>query len=509
MKKQISIILSTILVTGMSFGCQKTPDMEYVTNKEGYNTLIQDNAAMDNGTSIRQQVQAPEERIIETLEGTNDYTTIEIDAAVSVPEGTAIPVYQLHVLDMNPALAEDWVQVLFDDGRVQNLTTNYGYTEEEYYAEMERLRKEIEDGQSWNGHTLSETEISFEQMQIENYMYYIETGYVEKEAYGEHLDYTFQEEKGELLSDGLLYSNTMCDFRGERNGIKYKAIFGNDGINQQMVFAQMPDIISLQYNYSFEEKTDVTAGNKCQFSTEEAEQLCSEFLKSLELEGLTCGQINDVAVHLPYEDSDLEGAEPEQNGYCLHFYRSYDSPIHIDGISEQEEIVFSNMYFTTVTGDGKNVTNRPNILYQYAFHTAKKLEQVNPDFSEDVFQIPVMQEVAMFIVTDDGIVSVAIINPAVSEECLAENVKLVSFDRVLEQAETQLAILYGDTGTSNRSKTYQIQVIELNYARMQSPDKEGEYVMIPVWNFKTDDSGVTLVSINAIDGTVFHLESGH
>lgn len=69
-KKRIGFGLCIALTIGMTVGCQQTPDVEYITNKEGYSTLIQDNATMDNGVSVRQQVQAPEEQISETLEGT-------------------------------------------------------------------------------------------------------------------------------------------------------------------------------------------------------------------------------------------------------------------------------------------------------------------------------------------------------------------------------------------------------------------------------------------------------
>lgn len=54
-----------------------------------------------------------------------------------------------------------------------------------------------------------------------------------------------------------------------------------------------------------------------------------------------------------------------------------------------------------------------------------------------------------------------------------------------------------------------INTIELNYACMQSPNQRDEYIMIPVWDFKTGINGKTIVSINAIDGSLFVREKGY
>lgn len=496
-KKCIGFGLCMALTIGMTAGCQKTPDVEYVTNKEGYNTLVQDNATMDNGVSVHQQVQAPEERIVETLEGTNEYTTIKIDASVTVPETTAIPVYQYGNLDVNSELAEQYVAALFDEGRVRSWNENcHIYTEEDYLAEIERLTKELEDGVTWDGYEITEDYAFIWESDIENYKLTMSSEELPESGYGTPVNYTFYSTKNELIN-GCSYEKEYLGFTGERNGIESNLYFAKDGVNEEIVFWRMPDIINPYKRNSYTETSESTAENSCRYTTEEAEEVCSEFLNELGFQDLVCGSIKNLEVLSP-DDYAVPSEERRkgENGYCLHYYRSYDSNINFGAVKEQESHIFSNISVSCY-----------DICSSYASALAyKDSESQNP--GED-FELTCMEEVAMFLVTDDGIMSAAIINPMVTEECLAENVRLVSFDRVLEQAKAQLILQYGDTGMASSRDLYKIQAIELSYARMQSPNADREYILVPVWNFRTTDNGTTLVSINAIDGTVFDLESGY
>lgn len=270
-----------------------------------------------------------------------------------------------------------------------------------------------------------------------------------------------------------------------------------DGENEEIVFWRTPDIMNPYKRNSFTETSDSTAENSCRYTTEEAEEVCSEFLSELGFDDLACGSIKNLDVLSPnHYTVSSEELRKGENGYCLHYYRAYDSSINFGAIKEEENHIFSN-----IAGPSYGICS------SYASALAHK-DSENPNPGED-FELTCMEEVAMFIVTDDGIISAAIVNPMVTEECLAENVKLVGIDRVLEQAKTQLILQYGDTGTASTRESYKIQAIELSYARMQSPDADREYILVPVWNFKLGENGVTLISINAIDGTVFDLESGH
>lgn len=112
-------LLSILMVTG----CLQTPDVEYVTNKEGQNTLISDNAISDNGIPISQQVQAPS-RATGSCEKVNEYTSIEVDADVIVPSGTTVPVYTVAPMRMDAEVVKSYTGTLFETGEFYNREYN-------------------------------------------------------------------------------------------------------------------------------------------------------------------------------------------------------------------------------------------------------------------------------------------------------------------------------------------------------------------------------------------------
>ncbi|MCM1495385.1 MAG: DUF6034 family protein, partial [Bacteroides sp.] len=154
------------------------------------------------------------------------------------------------------------------------------------------------------------------------------------------------------------------------------------------------------------------------------------------------------------------------------------------------------------------MSNSKEATLPYEMHDA----YLNELYGEENYgEIRAWNGVAVFTVLDDGIIDAWIQNPVENKELLAEHVTLLEFDQVFKQGLAQLETLYGDSGTGPalERKDIKITVIELNYARMQSPNTEGEFAMIPVWDFKTGPDGESMVSINAIDGSVFDRRQGY
>ena len=130
--------------------------------------------------------------------------------------------------------------------------------------------------------------------------------------------------------------------------------------------------------------------------------------------------------------------------------------------------------------------------------------------TEEGFFLRTQHNVAVFTVLDDGIVGAWIQNPMENKERLAENVRLLGFDQVLERGIAYLESSYGDFGTSLLTRfDIDITTIELNYARMQAPDSDREFIMVPVWDFKTGTNGDIEITVNAIDGSHFDREKGY
>ena len=133
------------------------------------------------------------------------------------------------------------------------------------------------------------------------------------------------------------------------------------------------------------------------------------------------------------------------------------------------------------------------------------------EFDEDGYKELMLKGMAVFSVSDEGIMSAWIQNPVDNRQLLAENVKLLEFEQIMKQGIAYLESSYGDSGTPSISghRNIVIRSVELNYARMQSPDKENEFIMIPVWDFNEYTDGKPRVSVNAIDGSLFDREGGY
>ncbi len=120
-KKRISGVAGLLLLLSLTgTACLKTPEVEYVGNKESQNSLISDNMTEVGETTLVEQLRAPE-----TIEGNcekvNNYTSIKIDAQVRVPRENAVPVWQVEPMLMSSEeVIERYTKILYDGGTIRN-----------------------------------------------------------------------------------------------------------------------------------------------------------------------------------------------------------------------------------------------------------------------------------------------------------------------------------------------------------------------------------------------------
>lgn len=105
---------------------------------------------------------------------------------------------------------------------------------------------------------------------------------------------------------------------------------------------------------------------------------------------------------------------------------------------------------------------------------------------------------------------------------------LLSFSQVMDIAESLLPLTQADVERRYGDRQAQVQInrITLSYCRVQKRDEPGSYVLVPVWDFfgqygyvdngefhaiTMEDEGAynTLLTINAIDGTVIDRSYGY
>lgn len=524
-KYKRSIALGISLLTIMTAGCLKTPDVEYIANKEGQDTLISDNIAMDSGIPIAEQVQAPE-RIQAVCEKVNEYTSIEIDADVVTPNATAVPVYTVSPIEMTSETVKNYTQTLYEDGNFHNREYgihgfSYALSVEELYEEIEALQNIIDTAEITD---VSEPVMDEDGTIIEMNMEYMESlvqridlfqqelmTAEERQTYGSPVSYDFEKETStvavrvrqgnniiqDMDGETFDYDFEHATFTGMRNGKEYELSLYRDTLNNELRF-YLPYKESLDCGYQFGEislVTDhkgsyMTKPNTCSYSQEEAVALCKDFLAELGIDNMEAQYVADIYLfrHYTMPDEEFLG----KKGWRIYLY--WGSGEMGDCFSPKKDVYLAESTFSS-----------DPIL---------RLEIDNSflnDQGDVVTTFRTWRGMASFTVLDDGIINAWIQNPVENQELLTENVRLLDFDQVLQQGIACLETLYGDSGISGPygRKDIQIRTIELNYARMQSPDSEDEFTMIPVWDFKTGPDGESMVAINAIDGSRFDREMGY
>ena len=96
-----------------------------------------------------------------------------------------------------------------------------------------------------------------------------------------------------------------------------------------------------------------------------------------------------------------------------------------------------------------------------------------------------------------------------------ESTALLSFGEIMDIAESILPLKYAHQEKyleARRQDAYRLTVnrITLGYTRIQSRDDPEQYLFVPVWDFfDAEDPQTSLLTINAVDGTVIHRGYGY
>lgn len=504
-KKELCLISGCVLLV-FTTACQKTPKTNAVVNKEGQATLVKDNATKDDGTLIRTRLDVPE-TVQQEIECNNDYTRITIDANVVVPEISAIPVYSVRKADMSEAFVQRWAEGFFEDGKIRRVHGYWedGYIESEYtqdelYAMIENETMYLESRKDGTGND-DEIDLQIVKDNLEEYARLLLNA-PEELPYDKEVDYTFGEfvsEEGFDADDGSLsiWNKTYnCIFlSGEHNEREYEMAAFKDGINGTIRITlgngeELFDSKIRTGNLQFYADNS-SRENSCKVTYEEAVDLCDEFLADMGISNMKAKYSQTAYVTSTYGMTDAF-EEEEGKGWLIYYYRDYGR-IGDSYMGDIQDTWMNTDFWWGGIGDYEPV------------YAQMKGEFYLPEGHE----IPTLKEKISFLVSDDGIVAMEYQNPMEEVKQLAENVELLSFDKVLDSAYAYLEVMYDDEGTAAKQKSTTIGQIELNLARVQNPNAENEFTMLPVWDFRRKGSNQVLVTVNAIDGSILNRDTGY
>lgn len=538
-KKSMIALLSSLSIICMT-GCLETPDTESVVNKEGRSTLVKDNSIEDDGTMVRSRVNAPE-RITENLD-----CNIEIYADVVVPDVSAIPIWSVRMVDLDEPMAEKLVNSFFDEGTIRKApeyelhenTLKWIYSYEDYEILLEDGRKRMNQGDS-DLNMNAETYESIVKDNMEEYAALMAIASNESEL-KLSVPYTFRDETGISLTfmtndegeeqvevrEGPIIYHTL-DLTGIHEGRQYDFGIKKDAWNGAVGFSTHgTEKITLVGNAYLLENVysdwiPPGAQNQCRYSYEEAVALCDAYLEQAGIENMSARYWKEIKYTTAY-DWRVEAGEVA--GYGIYYYRTYGQ-IGDNYVGSKQDKVLEDCLLVPARGPLDNFEslyyNEINTELTYQGYRNDGINSISvEDYLEEIesgadseeaeiAEMPVLKECIVFTVNNNGVASMQYFNPMENEKLMADNVALLSFDKVYESASNYLEVIAGDIGITDASQPVTIERIELNLARVQDPMAENSYTMLPVWDFRIGTTGDTLVTVNAIDGSIIDRTRGY
>ena len=109
----------------------------------------------------------------------------------------------------------------------------------------------------------------------------------------------------------------------------------------------------------------------------------------------------------------------------------------------------------------------------------------------------------IFMVDDNGIIAIELIENYNFDEMLADNASILSFDKAMEALKTNIE---KDSDLISGSNVTFENVLFMYYP-VESPDNHDEYTLVPVWVVadKVQDLISNVVVVNAIDGSIIEV----
>ena len=448
------------LCLGLAFGpaCQPTPKTEIISQKENIEDVVSDyeKGAKASG-SLREQTGAPDQ-VSFTITLSEDGTTLVAeDVPVEMPDTDKAGVVSAVRADLTQGQIQGLVEQFFDGKTAYVILP---MTKEDYMNGIKSYEEELARLTKENG---DESYIESLKGQISYYQDQIKAAPSADSLKTEPVEFVWK--PGEIHSIGE-------EMSGENNegDVTYRFLAAKHEAFMSLTLFQAPKAGTRPNYIAGEKDTPVS----CQYSPEEAGQMALDFLAEA---GIPMGGLMVI------------GAEPVM---C---------------VERQDEGIIG---YRVRLGHGAG-----QVAPVYAVNRIAYTGQE----SQNEGILPYDYERIEAIVTDQGVTELEWENPMAEGEALADHVALMSFDQIQQIIQEQAGYAWekymSADGMESETPTICLGKIVFGMMRVQNPDKEGEYTLIPVWdvfpiNSVTEAiSDGSMLTINAMDGSIIDRSSGH
>ncbi len=492
----VSVLMPLMAASLIFSGCQPTPETEAIAQKQDINEVVEQYDQQDTGTNqsaaadsdsqntggtlLKEQVGAPDTVAFDLSFNNGKGKITGTDVPVVIPEATQAGAAVIVRADPD----DETLRAMVDKftGGV-TLYEPYPVTKEDIMDSITRAQERINELKA-SGSEEAQREIPSLEEEIRLRQQSMDTVPSESE---------------------LVKTPITWEWQKQESGMGYDCINGlnNDGDMHYSIYACKDAsvyTISLSKSTQPEEAYLATEGN---------------FVGTGNTEALTHFDTN-TCVYTPEEAAEL----------CMTFLKDYG--ISTDGLLVQsiEPAVWYNSRLLTVSDacgyEVRLCHGVGGIGQTYTDNHISYYESDGTIAPENEGRVPYDYEQMVLDVTDDGVIGFRWNNPMAMGEILSDNVALKSFDEIKTIMDQHLEDAYASYNSDawEYGRTCEIYEISFGMMRIQNPDDESGYTLIPVWDVFGEEKvegmegmprlyKTSLLTINAMDGTVISRESGY
>lgn len=500
-RKNINKILLVFICIFIISGCQKTPDAPIVRGKNIDNIVekaVENPVVVDKsqGDDLKKPLDAPEKFIMETV-STKGNLKIIADADIVVPNADSMPVARVSKAEFSEKDVENLFKVFGEDAIV--IDPNSLYTSEYYLNEVKRLRDELRDEKEGYKQKSDEDKDSKElkdELGTDHSENYIESE-IEKllnlaaEAPDDYKeiepDFSFNEADDSPVR--------QYDYEGTYARLVFKG--KTQTISEIIVWEEQP-YSSSKYAEYYRDNSKTVEVNRLEtqhylqdqegqeelpkISIEEAQNIADLTISGLELYDFVC-----AGSRIARTSESFEGSEETSDG------KSY----------------YEFMYTRMIKGVPINFTDDEGLTTVH-----------------DAYHEPWMYERIRIFIDEEGVFYLKWASPYELTEIVSEASSLLAFSEIAGIAKNMLPIKY-DYWDNDERYSYELKITEarLGLMRVTEMDVGDTGLIIPVWDFfgeltiipKSEEfwegkdyyNYSSLITINAIDGTIIDRELGY
>ena len=532
MRKISAIMAAFFLCAGVLTACRETPGEVIVTPKGQQGNVYEDDTpGVVQKVGEKAGIQDAYSMSLTSADERTDFTANIVK--VNYPDVNELPVYEVSLREFDQDFVDEITEAIFGDTSVYHEWDYLTRTKAEIMEEIQYIKECMAKGNMdpYNMNFEGSAEAAFD---IERYLVKLEEEYdcspeqythktvtpklgfdpekngYERPYYGEE-SYPENYFTGYGEIDGKFYYYRLD---GGTDGGKDTSIYISRDRNEEygrMMYAGLMDWFSLsteimkeaegewinQYldMYDMSENLEKTVG----ISQKKAKQQADAFMEKLGLEEWAVSYCNPA-------------------GFCVGQY------------SGMQDWGYEFHYTHTVNG--------VSVLYtDQEVSKMSEEEEANMNLNMDEWTNPLVRyETCSVIVSEDGIESFKMVNLSKLGEVRVKNPALLSWKEITKKFEDMMLVQYAEMREGYESDTYhryfEIEEVVLSYMRIEEAGT-GKFLMVPVWDFlgrewnqdpiahymgtdeeRHDANGEvslpwSLMTINALDGTVMDREKGY